>query len=54
MSTVNDIINQVNSLTGYNMATASNSYAISSSVPLSSGSVNDIINQINQIIKGEN
>ena len=47
MSTVNDIINQVNSLTGYNMATASNSYAISSSVPLSSGSVNDIINQIN-------
>ena len=29
------------------MATASNSYAISSSVPLSSGSVNDIINQIN-------
>ena len=47
MSSVNDIINQVNSLTGYNMATASNSYAISSSVPLSSGSVNDIINQIN-------
>jgi hypothetical protein len=47
MSSVNDIINQVNSLTGYNMATASNSYAISSSVPLSSGSVNDIINKIN-------
>ena len=47
MSSVNDIINQVNSLTGYTMATASNSYAISSSVPLSSGSVNDIINQIN-------
>ena len=47
MSTVNDIISQINSLTGYNMATASNSYAISSSVPLSSGSVNDIINQIN-------
>jgi hypothetical protein len=47
MSSLNTIISQINSLTGYNMATASNSYAISSSVPLTSGSVNSIINQIN-------
>jgi hypothetical protein len=49
MSSLNTIISQINSLTGFNLATASNSYAISSSVPLSSGSVNSIINQINSL-----
>ena len=49
MSSLNTIISQINSLTGYNLPTASNSYIISSSMPLSSGSVNDIVAQINQL-----
>ena len=49
MSNLNDIIAQINTLTGYLIPTGSNSYIISSSQPLSSGSVNTIINQINQI-----
>jgi hypothetical protein len=49
MSSLNTIISQINSLTGYNLPTASNSYIISSSAPLSSGSVNDIVAQINQL-----
>lgn len=49
MSNLNDIITQVNSLTGYRIPTGSYSYYISSSQPLSSGSVNSIINQINQL-----
>jgi len=49
MSTLNDVISQINFLTGYNVPTASNSYIISSSVPLTSGSVNAIVNQINQL-----
>lgn len=47
MSSVNSIISQINSLTGYNLPTASNSYVISASAELSSGSVNEIVNQIN-------
>ena len=47
MSSVNDIIAQVNSLAGYNLPTSSASYIISASAELSSGSVNDIVNQIN-------
>lgn len=49
MSTVNSLIQQINSLTGYLIPTGSFSYAISSSVPLSSGSVNQIINEINNL-----
>jgi hypothetical protein len=49
MSSLNTIISQINSLTGYNLPTASNSYIISSSMPLSSGSVNDIVAQINRL-----
>lgn len=49
MSTLADIITQLNSLTGYALPTGSESYVISSSVPLSSGSVNAMINQINSI-----
>jgi hypothetical protein len=47
MSSVNSIIAQINTLTGYNVPTASASYIISASAELSSGSVNDIVNQIN-------
>lgn len=47
MSSINSIISQINALTGYNVPTSSNSYIISSSSTLSSGSVNDIVNQIN-------
>ena len=48
MSTLASIINQVNSLTGYMIPSASG-YIISSSQPVGSGSVNDLINQINTI-----
>jgi len=48
MSTLSSIITQINSLTGYNLPTAS-AYIISSSQPVGSGSVNDLINQINTI-----
>lgn len=47
MSSFSSIISQINSLTGYNLPTASNTYYISSSTPLTSGSVNQIIAQIN-------
>lgn len=47
MSSLSSIISQINSLTGYTIPTGSNYYYISSSTPLSSGSVNDIINQLN-------
>lgn len=46
MSTLGDIIAQVNSLTGYLIPSASG-YIISSSGAIGSGSVNDIVNQIN-------
>lgn len=49
MSSVNTIIAQINSLTGYNIPTASYSYIISASSEISSGSVNNIVNQINQL-----
>lgn len=49
MSTLAEVISQVNQLSGYNMPTGSDTYIISSSVVLSSGSVNDIINQINSL-----
>lgn len=48
MSTLSSIITQINSLTGYNLPTASG-YIISSSQPVGSGSVNDLINQINTL-----
>ena len=48
MSTLADIITQVNSLTGYLIPSASG-YIISSSQPVGSGSVNDIVNQINAL-----
>ena len=48
MSTLASIISQINSLTGYNVPTASG-YIISASVPVGSGSVNDLISQINTI-----
>ena len=49
MSTLASVISQINSLTGYTIPTGSDSYIISSSVPLSSGSVNTIVNQINSL-----
>jgi len=49
MSTLAEVISQVNALAGYAIPTGSNSYVISSSVVLSSGSVNDVINQINSL-----
>lgn len=49
MSNLNNIISQINSLTGYNLPSTTGSYLISSSTPLSSGSVNDLIDQINQL-----
>ena len=49
MSTLAQVISQVNQLSGYNMPTGSDVYYISSSVVLSSGSVNDVINQINSL-----
>ena len=49
MSNLNDIISQINSLSGYNLPTSSNNYYISASAPLGSGSVNQIINQINTL-----
>lgn len=48
MSTLGDIIAQVNSLTGYHIPSASG-YIISSSTPIGSGSVNNIVNQINSL-----
>ena len=48
MSSLNTIISQINSLTGFNLPTASG-YIISSSTVPSSGSVNEIVNQINQL-----
>lgn len=48
MSTLANIITQINSLTGYNLPTASG-YIISASQPVGSGSVNDLINQINTL-----
>ena len=47
MSSFSSILSQVNSLTGYNLPTASVEYYISTSVPLTSGSVNQILAQIN-------
>lgn len=49
MSSLSSIISQVNSLSGFLIPTGSESYIISSSVPLTSGSVNAIINQINNL-----
>lgn len=50
MSSLNSIISQINSLSGYHIPTGSSvSYAISASVPLTSGSVNDIVSQINTL-----
>lgn len=49
MSTLAQVISQINQLSGFNLPTGSDSYIISSSVILSSGSVNDIINQINSL-----
>lgn len=49
MSNLNSIIAQINSLTGYNIPSATGSYMISASGPLSSGSVNTIISQVNQL-----
>lgn len=48
MSSLADIITEINSLTGYNVPTASG-IIISSSTVLTSGSVNDIVNYINSI-----
>lgn len=48
MSTLGSIIDQINSLTGYMIPSASG-YFISSSQPVGSGSVNDIIDQLNTI-----
>lgn len=48
MSTIADIIDQINSLTGYLIPSASG-YIISSSQPVGSGSVNAIVNQINSL-----
>lgn len=48
MSSLASIITQINSLTGYNVPTASG-IIISSSTQLSSGSVNDIVNYINSL-----
>ena len=48
MSSLNTIISQINSLTGFNLPTASG-YIISSSTVPSSGSVNEIVNQINKM-----
>lgn len=47
MSSLSTIISQINSLTGYNLPTGSQTYYISASGPLPSGSVNEIITQIN-------
>ena len=49
MSSLNSIISQINSLSGFNLPTSSNSYIISSSAELSSGSVNQIVDQINRL-----
>ena len=49
MSNLNNIVSQINSLTGYNLPTSSNYYIISSSSPVSSGSVNQIIQQVNTL-----
>lgn len=48
MSTLGDIISQINSLTGYLIPSASG-YIISASQPVGSGSVNAIVNQINSL-----
>lgn len=48
MSTLGDIIAQVNSLTGYLIPSASG-YVISTPTPIGSGSVNDIVNQVNSL-----
>ncbi len=48
MSSLNTIIGQINSLTGYTIPTASG-YIISASSTLSSGSVNAIVDQINTL-----
>ena len=48
MSSLNTIIGQINSLTGYTIPTASG-YIISTSSTLSSGSVNAIVDQINTL-----
>ena len=48
MSSLNTIIGQINSLTGYNIPTASG-YIISASSELGSGSVNAIVDQINTL-----
>ena len=47
MSSLSSILTQVNTFTGYQLPTGSSSYYISSSTPLTSGSVNDILAQIN-------
>ena len=49
MSSVNTLIAQINSLTGYHIPTASYSYIISASSEISSGSVNNIVNEINNL-----
>ena len=49
MSQFNDIINQLNSLTGYQIPTASGYIISQSANPLGSGSVNNIINQLNNL-----
>jgi hypothetical protein len=49
VSNLSSIIAQINTLTGYTLNTGSNSYVISSSVILSSGSVNNIVNQVNSL-----
>lgn len=49
MSQLSDIINQINSLTGYSVSTGSGYVLSQSATPIGSGSVNTIINYINSL-----